>query len=79
MPKIPPLKGKEIIAVFLRLGFFKHHQTGSHVQMRHSIKLHLRVTVPRHDNFDLPPFVVGSILKQAEISRDEFLNFLKES
>lgn len=78
MPKIPPLKGKEIIAVLLKLGFFKHHQTGSHVQLHHGIKSYLRVTVPRHDNFELPPFVVGNILKQAEISRDEFLHFLKE-
>jgi predicted RNA binding protein YcfA (HicA-like mRNA interferase family) len=78
MPKIPPLKGKEIIAILLKLGFFKHHQAGSHVQLRHITKSHLRVTVPRHDNFDLPPFVVGNILKQAEISRDDFLRSLYE-
>ena len=77
MPKIPPLKGKEIVAVFLKRGFYKHHQTGSHIHLRHIEKLHLRVTIPRHDKFDLPVFVVGSILKQAEISKEEFLKILK--
>lgn len=79
MPKITPRKGKEVIAVLLKLGFFKHHQTGSHVQLHHNTKPHLRVTVPRHDKFELPAFVIGSILKQAEISRDEFLHILSEN
>ncbi|MBI2669775.1 MAG: type II toxin-antitoxin system HicA family toxin [Candidatus Yanofskybacteria bacterium] len=33
------------------------------MQLRHSIKTDLRVTIPRHGNFDLPPFVINSILK----------------
>jgi predicted RNA binding protein YcfA (HicA-like mRNA interferase family) len=78
MPKIPPLKGKEVIAVLFKLGFFKHHQTGSHIQLHHRLKVHLRVTVPRHDNFELPAFVIGNILKQAEISKDEFVCVLYE-
>lgn len=78
MPKIPPLKGKEIVAILQKLGFYKHHQTGSHVQLHHITRSHLRVTVPRHDKFDLPPFVIGSILKQAEMTREEFVRILKE-
>ncbi|MEK7071170.1 MAG: type II toxin-antitoxin system HicA family toxin [Patescibacteria group bacterium] len=78
MPKIPPLKGKAILVALLKHGFYKHHQTGSHIQLRHMDKLHLRVTVPRHDKFELPPFVVGSIIKQAEITKEEFLKILKE-
>ncbi len=77
MPKIPPLSGKEIIAVLLSCGFHKHHQTGSHVQLRHLTKQHLRITVPRHDKFDLPAFVVGSILKQAELTKEEFIKIWK--
>ena len=50
----------------------KHHQTGSHIQLRHRVKLRLRVTVPRHDKFDIPPFVAGNILKQAELTKEEF-------
>lgn len=53
-----------------------HHQTGSHIQLRHQKKTHLRVTVPFHSNFDLPPSLISSILKQAEISRKELAKFL---
>lgn len=77
MPKIPPLKGKTIVAILLKNGFYKHNQTGSHIQMRHTERLHLRVTVPRHDKFELPSFVVGSILKQSEITKEEFLKMLR--
>ncbi len=66
-----------MVAVFLKRGFYKHNQTGSHIQLHHTEKLHLRVTVPRHDKFELPAFVVGSILKQAEISKEEFLKTLR--
>ncbi len=78
MPKIPPLKGKEILALLLKCGFVKHHQAGSHIQLRHARRIELRVTIPRHDKFDLPPFVIGSILKQADITKEEFMRMLKK-
>ena len=76
MPKIPPLKAKTLIKILLKAGFYEHHQKGSHVQLRHRTKTELRVTIPRHDRFDLPPFVVLSILNQADITRKDFLDFL---
>ncbi|PIR13718.1 hypothetical protein COV49_01260 [Candidatus Falkowbacteria bacterium CG11_big_fil_rev_8_21_14_0_20_39_10] len=78
MSKIPPLKAKKVIKLFLKIDFYIHHQTGSHVQLRHYIKKHLRMTIPRHDKFDLPPSIILNIIKQAEISRDEFLKILKK-
>ena len=57
--------------------FFIHHQSGSHLQIRHSIKEHIRVTISRHDRFDLPPSILFSILKQAEMTKDEMLKWLK--
>ena len=76
MPKIPALKAKRIISALAKAGFYIHHQTGSHAQMRHEVKTSLRVTIPRHDRFDLPPSVVHSILKQANLARAEFLDLL---
>jgi predicted RNA binding protein YcfA (HicA-like mRNA interferase family) len=60
----------------LKAGFEVHHQSGSHAQLRHRTKTHLRVTVPRHDRFDLPLPVLKSILRQAEMTVDEFLSYL---
>jgi predicted RNA binding protein YcfA (HicA-like mRNA interferase family) len=72
-PRLPVLKPKEVLRALLKGGFEIHHQTGSHVQLRHPEKIHLRVTVPRHDRFDLPPQVPKSILRQAELTLEEFL------
>ena len=76
MSKIPPLKAKKVIKKLLKLGFYIHHQTGSHAQIKHYNKVHLRVTVPRHDRSDLPYFVIKNILNQAEISSEDFLKLL---
>jgi len=75
-PRLPVLKPKEVLKALLKAGFELHHQTGSHAQLRHPGKPHLRVTVPRHDRFDLPLPVLKSILRQAELSVEEFLEFL---
>jgi predicted RNA binding protein YcfA (HicA-like mRNA interferase family) len=74
--KLPALKPKQVIKALRRAGFFMHHQSGSHIQLRHHTKTHLHVTVPFHSNFDLPPPVVASILKQAELSKKEFRDLL---
>jgi predicted RNA binding protein YcfA (HicA-like mRNA interferase family) len=52
------------------------YQKGSHTQLRNPGKAHLRVTIPRHDSFDLPKSVLRSILRQAEITVEEFLDLL---
>ncbi|OGG40196.1 hypothetical protein A3A21_03305 [Candidatus Jorgensenbacteria bacterium RIFCSPLOWO2_01_FULL_45_25b] len=76
MSHIPPLKAKIIVNALLKAGFYIHHQTGSHVQLQHRVKIHLRVTIARHDRFDLPSFVVRNILKQAGVSEKDFLKLL---
>ena len=75
-PDLPVLKPRKVLRALLRAGFVIHHQTGSHAQLRHPGKPHLRVTVPRHDRFDLPKPILRSILRQAEITVEEFLDLL---
>jgi len=70
------LKPKEVLRAFLKAGFEVHHQTGSHAQLRHPSKPHLRVTIPRHDRFDLPQSILKSILRQAEMTLEDFLRYL---
>ena len=76
MKKIPSLSSKKVVRALLRAGFYIHSQRGSHIHLRHYQKLNLRITVPYHTKFDLPPSVVNSILKQAELSREQFLKLL---
>ena len=76
MSRLPILKPRKVIRALERAGFVVHHQSGSHAQLRHAHKPHLHVTVPRHDRFDLPRSVLRSILRQAELSEEEFLKLL---
>ena len=74
--KITGLRPKRVLTALLRAGFYVHHQTGSHVQLHSDMREHARVTIPMHTRFDLPPDVVQSIIKQAGLTRDEFLDLL---
>jgi len=75
-PKLLVLKPKEVIAALLRAGFYVHHQKGSHARLLHRIKPELHVTVPVHSK-DIPPSLLKHrILKQANLSEEEFLELL---
>ncbi len=75
--KLPALKPKQVIKALLRAGFYIYHQRGSHAQLRHYTKAELRVTVPAHNNFNLPPFVTNSIIKQAGLNKKEFIDLIR--
>ena len=69
--RLPVLKAREVVRILERAGFFIHHQSGSHVQMKHNQRPDLRITIPAHSG-DLPKTVLRSILKQAQLTVDEF-------
>ncbi len=69
MPKLPVLKPREVIAALERAGFRTVRQRGSHAQLKRG---NLLVTVPVHPG-DLNPQVLHSILRQAQMTVDEFL------
>lgn len=73
MPKLPPLKPREIERILEKAGFFFIRQKGSH---RIYIKEHLGVTVPFH-NKDLRRGTLQSIIKQSGLTADEFLALRK--
>lgn len=72
MPKIPALSPKKVIKKLKRLGFIQDHITGSHVFMYHP-DTRKRAVVPFHLR-DIPKGTLGSILREAGISRDVFLS-----
>ncbi len=75
-PKISTLKPKAVLKALLRADFYVHHQTGSHAQLRHKTKQSMRVTIPQHSGFDLPAYVVQNIIKQCEMTKEEFLKLI---
>ncbi len=71
MPKLPHLSGGEIIKALERLGFVKVRQSGSHVIMRRGTK---GCVIPMHKEVKIG--TLASLLRQAEVTADEFIPML---
>ncbi len=76
MPSLPILKPRGTLNALFRAGFYIHHQTGSHARILHKTRPELRVTIPIHSK-DIPKGTLRRILRQADLSIDEFLELLK--
>jgi len=76
MAKLPRIPSILIIKTLKRAGFYEHHTSGGHIQLRHQEKLHLRITIPFHRK-DLNPKTLKSIIAQAELTVDDFIKLLK--
>jgi predicted RNA binding protein YcfA (HicA-like mRNA interferase family) len=74
-PTLPILKPKQVLRALERAGYYIHHQTGSHARLFHKNRPELRVTIPIHSK-DLPAATLHRILKQADLSIEEFEKFL---
>ena len=71
MNKLPVLSGDEIIKALCKIGFNIVGQKGSHVKLKKVNEKELIVIVPKHK--EVKKGVLLSILKQAEINREEFM------
>ena len=76
-PEMPVVTPK-IMASFLEyLGFNKMRQRGSHNFFRHPDGR--TATLPEHGNEDLGRGITSKILRDAEVSRDDFTEWYKRS
>jgi len=75
MPKLPVIKTKELIRVLARLGFFKHHQIGSHAQYKNPDGQ--RITIPIHHGRDVPKKMLHGIISDLNMTIEEFIKALK--
>ena len=70
MPKLSPAKLEQLVRVLHKLGFVTLRQKGSHVVLRHPDGRW--ATVPMHKGRDVGKGLLSKILKDAEVSVDEF-------
>lgn len=70
--KLPAVKPKMVIRALRRNGFAIHHTTGSHYFLKKDKR---RVSVPYH-NKDLKPGTLASIVAQAGLTVEEFVDLL---
>ena len=76
MPKIPVLKPEEVLRALKNLGFKEVRQRGSHKVLKHQDG---RITVvPIHKGRDVSPVLLKKILKDINVSVEDFLEALKK-
>ena len=72
--KFPMLKARDIIRVLNLLGFKKIRQRGSHIFFKH---IDGRTTlVPKHAGEDISKGLIRQILKEIELTPEEFSEYL---
>ncbi len=76
MPHITPIRYRKFVKIFELKGFVLDRQEGDHLVY---IKAGIRrpVVVPTYRS--VPVFIIMSNLKTAQISREEYLKFLKQN
>lgn len=76
MPKLPVIKASKLLKVLKRMGFTKHHQVGSHIQLKHVDGR--RVTIPFHQGKDIRKGTLRGIINDLGITVEEFSDALNE-
>ncbi len=76
MTRLPIVNAASMEAVLLRLGFIEVRQKGSHVFYRHPDGR--TTTVPWHGARDLARPLIREILREIELTPDEFVHELEQ-
>ncbi len=75
MGQLPVLKPKQVVAILEKMGYKKHRQKGSHlIMIKDGDTIHQPV-VPLHKK-DLPKSTLRAIIKQLDLTADEFIDYL---
>ena len=73
--KLPRVSAAEAARVLEKAGFFLARQSGSHrIYMNAEGR---RVTVPYHSGKELHPKILKNILRDADLTAEEFLEMMK--
>lgn len=76
MPKLPNVKGKQLLKILQSVGYILDHVQGSHYVLRRSDGR--KTTVPIHRNKEIPKGTLLGILTDLDISKEEFVALLKK-
>lgn len=74
MAKLPAVTAIQVIAVLEKLNFAVVRQKGSHVRLRHEDGR--VVKVPVHSGKTIGKGLLNKILRDANLTKDEFVNLL---
>jgi len=74
MPRLPRLRGREVIAILRRAGFHVIRIKGSHHFLAHSDGR--RTVVPVHAGESIGPGLFGKILKDVDMDSEQFKKWM---
>ncbi len=73
MDRLPSLSWKKLVRILSKVGFYIHHQTGSHIVLKRD-QPYCRVVVPAHRT--IKRGLLRTIIRETGMTRDEFLELL---
>ena len=74
-PRLPRVTATELVRALQHAGWYRDHQTGSHIFLRHPVKLGT-VNVPFHAGRIIKPASLQRILETAGLTVDELRELL---
>lgn len=76
MTRLPALKPLDVVRAFEKMGYRKHRQKGSHLIMVNDKNPYCQPMIPIHAK-NLKKGTLRAIIRQAGLTVDQFLDFLK--
>jgi len=76
MSRLPTVNARQMVRFLEHLGFRKSRRRGSHIFFRHPDGR--TVTVPVHPGEDLGRGITNKMLQDADVSRQDFLEWLRK-
>lgn len=77
MVSLPTVNAQQIIKILQKLGFKITRQKGSHIRLKHGDDR--VVTVPVHSGKNLGKGLLLKILRDVQISKEEFVQLLRKN
>jgi len=74
--KLPLVDAKTLIKILAHKGYLQVRQSGSHIQFKN--QKGTLITVPVHAGRDIGRGLLRKIIRDMELSRDEFISLLKQ-
>jgi predicted RNA binding protein YcfA (HicA-like mRNA interferase family) len=68
------VSGKEVVKALSKIGYSLHHQTGSHMILRHREPPHRRITLPNHK--EIANGTLRQVINDAGLTIDQFTDLL---
>jgi predicted RNA binding protein YcfA (HicA-like mRNA interferase family) len=75
MPKLPSLTARKVVRALKRAGFVEDRQRGSHLVLTHPVT-HARTVVPIHSGRTIKEALLRAIIRDANLTVNEFLELL---